>query len=92
MQQVFLAVFGTKNIDIANLVQTMKLDKGLFVDEGKSDNANSGMSSHRSITQLIKQNDEKLTKYNRVENKTIFDLINEEIQEIRDKMKETSEE
>ena len=79
MQQVFLAVFGTKNIDIANLVQTMKLDKGLFVDEGKSDNANSGMSSHRSITQLIKQNDEKLTKYNRVENKTIFDLINEEI-------------
>ena len=54
MQQVFLAVFGTKNIDIANLVQTMKLDKGLFVDEGKSDNANSGMSSHRSITQLIK--------------------------------------
>ena len=74
-----MAVFGTKNIDIANLVQTMKLDKGLYVDEGKSDNANSGMSSHRSITQLIKQNDEKLTKYKRIENKTIFDLINEEI-------------
>lgn len=50
MQQVFLAVFGTKNIDIANLVQSMKFEKGYIAEEGKSDAANSGLSSHRSIT------------------------------------------